>query len=78
MQKLERYLEVALQTDKANLSDVISVLNSKSPTVMDVIVKGERDKIARDQLVQHKHNKNMRPNYNRKCLRINSIVEGVC
>ena len=50
MQKLERYLEVALQTDKANLSDVISVLNSKSPTeVMDVIVKGERDKIARDQ-----------------------------
>jgi len=50
MQKLERYLEVALQTDKANLSDVIAVLKSKSPSeVMDVIVKGERDKVARDQ-----------------------------
>ena len=50
MEKLERYLEVALQTDKANLSDVISVINSKSPSeVMDKIVSGERDKIEREQ-----------------------------
>lgn len=50
LQKLERYLEVALQTDKANLSDIVSVLGSKSLSqVKDTIIAGERDKINREQ-----------------------------
>lgn len=63
MEKLERYLEVALQTDKANLSDIIAVISSKSPSeVKDVIVKGERDKIEREQQsakVQQEHEAQM-------------------
>ena len=50
IQKLEQYLQVALQQDKANLSDIIAVLGSKSMSeIKDTIVGGERDKIARDQ-----------------------------
>lgn len=49
MQKLERYLDVALQTDKANLSDVITILGSKSLSLIeDTIVAGERDKANRE------------------------------
>jgi hypothetical protein len=49
MQKLERYLDVALQTDKANLSDVITVLGSKSLSLIkDTIVAGEREKANRE------------------------------
>ena len=50
IQKLESYLQVALQQDKANLSDVISILGSKSMSaIKDTIVAGERDKVQRDQ-----------------------------
>jgi hypothetical protein len=50
LQKLEQYLQVALQQDKANLSDVIAILGTKSLSlIMDTIVGGERDKAARDQ-----------------------------
>lgn len=49
-EKLEQYLNVALQTDKANLSDIISVLTTKSMSqIKDTIVGGERAKIERDQ-----------------------------
>lgn len=52
-EKLEGYLDVALQQDKANLSDVISVLGSKSMSeIRDTIVAGERDKFERDSQAQ--------------------------
>ncbi len=48
--KLERFLEIAIQTDKANLSDAIEVIESKSMSqIKDTIVAGERAKIQRDQ-----------------------------
>ena len=50
IQKLESYLQVALQYDKTSLSDIVSVLGSKSMSeIKDAIVSGERSKIARDQ-----------------------------
>ena len=57
LQKLEGYLGVALQYDKTNLSDIISVLGTKSMSeVKDTIVAGERDKIARDQQASQQAN----------------------
>jgi len=49
IQKLEQLLNVALQTDKANLSDMVAVLGEKSISkIKDTIVSGERDKLRRD------------------------------
>ena len=57
LQKLESYLQVALQYDKANLSDIITVLGTKSISqVRDTIVAGERDKAQRDQQAQEQAN----------------------
>lgn len=57
LQKLEGYLGVALQYDKANLSDIISILGTKSISeVRDTIVAGERDKIDRDQQASQQTN----------------------
>lgn len=49
-EKLEQYLSVALQYDKANLSDIVSVLTTKSMSqIKDTIIGGERAKAERDQ-----------------------------
>jgi len=58
LQKLENYLAVALQYDKTNLSDIVSVLTTKSVSkVRDVLVAGERDKQQRDAGAQEQANK---------------------
>lgn len=47
-EKLESFLEVALQTDKARLRDVVSVLGSNSISeIRDTLVAGEREMEAR-------------------------------
>lgn len=52
-EKLERYLEVALQTDKANLSDIVSVLGTKSTSeIRNKLVEGEQEKQQRDAKAQ--------------------------
>lgn len=49
-EKLERFLDVALQTDKARLSDIAKILGSNSISeIRDTIVSGERAKEERDQ-----------------------------
>jgi len=60
LEKLETYLSVALQYDKTNLSDIVSVLGSKSISeVKDTIVAGERDKIERDTAAQEQSSKDL-------------------
>lgn len=53
IEKLERYLDAAIQYDKATLTDVVSILGTKSMSeIKDTIVAGERAKIQRDQETQ--------------------------
>ncbi|WP_428743143.1 coiled-coil domain-containing protein [Tenacibaculum sp.] len=48
-EKLERYLDVALQQDKATLSDIVAVLGSNSISeIRDTLIAGENAKIERD------------------------------
>lgn len=60
LEELKALANIALQSDKANLSDIVSMIESTSISeVKNIIIEGEQDKIARDQQAAEDGNNTM-------------------